>query len=411
MQATMKSKFFFLFILSFVYSIFSYALTDPNLVITSWAPYWQFQQWIWEVLFKNPMLLTSIYTVLIIGFFSVYFCGIRYLQTEKAENRYFFLHLILALSPLFLSYNALSHDVFNYMFNAKMVVLFQANPHIQTALEFGSDTWTRFMHNTHTPAPYGYGWTVFSLIPYSLGFHKFLPTWFIFKALAWISYFLLFIALKKLTEKLGKKSLSVENTWLIFANPLLFIEILSNLHNDLWMLVPAVFSLVFILKKPAKNLWLSLFLSALFLGFSISTKLATIVLLPFWIFWAVNWIPRAASYFASLKNLSFLFPFFISVALFIPLFTIRSQQFLPWYLLWSLIWLPFTPFLSWKKLIVALSLSSLLRYLPWLWTGGFDGSVISDQKMITWVGGGLFFLLISFFFSSHKQHKTSKETS
>lgn len=411
MQATMKSKFFFLFLFSLLYSVFSYALTDPNLVITSWGPYWQFQQWIWEVLFKNPVLLTSLYTLLIVGFFGVYLCGIRYLQTEKPEKKYFFLHLMLALSPLLLSYNALSHDVFNYMFNAKMVLLFHANPHVQTALEFSSDTWTRFMHNTHTPAPYGYGWTLFSLIPYSLGFHKFLPTWFIFKVLAWGSYVLLFMALKSLAEKLDKKSFSPQNIWLIFANPLLFIEILSNLHNDLWMLAPALFSLVLIVKKPVKYSWLSLFFSALLLGFSISTKLATVVLIPFWVFWVIHWIPKATSQLVPLKNLSFLFPFFISVALFLPLFTLRSQQFLPWYLLWSLVWLPFVPFVAWKKWLLALSLSSLLRYLPWLWTGGFEGSVIPDQKMMTWVGGLLLFFLLPFFFSSQKQLKTSKETS
>ncbi|PJC42482.1 MAG: hypothetical protein CO040_04275, partial [Candidatus Pacebacteria bacterium CG_4_9_14_0_2_um_filter_36_8] len=270
-----------LFLVSFFYSLFSYSLTDPNLVLTSWAPYWNFQQWMWQTFFHNSNLLTSSFLLLVVGYFLVYFLGLKNLKTEININpTKFFIKILFALSPLFFSYNALSHDVFNYIFNAKMAVVYQADPHQQVALDFPQDNWLRFMHNTHTPAPYGYGWTIFSILPYLVGFNKFLPTWFIFKALAWLSYILLFLVLKLLIYKVSNRKITAADVWLVFANPLVIIEILSNLHNDFWMLIPAIISMVLVIKKPKRIPITVSVISLFFLGFSISTKFVTILLLP-----------------------------------------------------------------------------------------------------------------------------------
>lgn len=392
-----NSPFVLLFIISLIYSVFSYSLTDPNLIITSWPPYWSFQQWMWQTFFNQATILSYTFLGLICGFFLVYLIGLKKLN-QTAVNQKFILKILLALSPLFFSYNALSHDVFNYMFNAKMVTLFHANPHVKTALDFYYDNWTRFMHNTHTPAPYGYGWTIFSLIPYLFGFNKFLPTWISFKLIAWLSYYLLFLALRTFSEKLTNQKLSNQTAWLIFANPLIVIEILTNLHNDLWMLVPAIVSLNLIITKPTKFLVPKVILSLLLLAFSISTKLATIVLLPFWLYWFSQLFLTNHKFLTLLKPLEKLMPLLSSMALFLPLLTSRSQQFLPWYLTWSLIWLVAIKRADWQNWLLALSFSALLRYLPWLLTGGFAGQVIPQQKMITWVGGVIVFLIIQISF-------------
>lgn len=383
------------FIFSLIYTLFSYSLTDPNLIITSWKPYWNFQSWMWQTFFHNSQLLTTTFVALISTFFAIYFIGLKKLKNVKERvDKGFIFKLLLAFSPLFFSYNALSHDVFNYMFNAKMVTLFKADPHMKTALDFFYDDWTRFMHNTHTPAPYGYGWTIFSVFPYLLGMHKFLPTWFIFKALAWLSYFLLFLSLKNISKKLTKKELDFKTTWLVFANPLLVIEVLSNLHNDLWMLVPAIVSLSIIIKKPTRNLIPKAIISLLLMAFSISTKIATIVLVPLWIYWFMNWFIDKNKIFKWFKQFEKFVPLLISIALFLPLLMDRSKQFLPWYLIWSMVWLPFVKNKNWRIWIIAFSLSSLFRYIPWLQTGGFEGSVITSQKQITWAGGFSIFVIL-----------------
>lgn len=399
--------FFCLFFVSTIYTVFSYSLTDPNLIITSWSPYWNFQLWMWQTFFNNAQLLTITYSIIISLFFVIYLIGFRFFKRHKQSfDKKIILKFLLAFSPLLLSYNALSHDVFNYMFNAKMVTVFKANPHVKTALDFYYDDWTRFMHNTHTPAPYGYGWTIFSILPYLLGFNKFLPTWFIFKIIAWISYYLLFLTITNFAKKLTNKELNFKHIWLIFANPLLIIEVLSNLHNDLWMLVPALASLNLIINKPKKYLIPKAIISLLLLAFSISTKLATIVLLPFWLYWFGNWFIASNKLWKLIKKYEKLFPLLISSALFLPLLTTRSQQFLPWYLSWSFVWLGQIKFKLWKNWLLALSISSLARYLPWLLTGGFEGNVINQQKYITWLGGLI--LLIIFQAIYLLKRKTSR---
>jgi hypothetical protein len=405
---SINSLLVFLFFLSSIYSLFTYSLTDPNLIITSWKPYWNFQLWMWQTFFHNPQLLTLSFIGLISIFFAIYFIGFKKLKNIKLSvDKNFIFRLMIAFSPLLFSYNALSHDVFNYMFNAKMVTLFKADPHVKTALDFFYDDWTRFMHNTHTPAPYGYGWTIFSIFPYLLGMHKFIPSWFIFKALAWISYFLLFISLQSLSKNLSGKKLDIKMVWLIFANPLLVIEVLSNLHNDPWMLVPAIASLAMVAKKPSKNLIAKTIISLLLLAFSISTKMATIVLIPIWLYWFINWFISKNRLFDWLKKFDKFIPLLISVGLFLPLLTDRSKQFLPWYLTWSMVWLPFVKNRSWKLWVLAFSFSALLRYIPWLQTGGFDGSVILNQKQITWIGGISFFIVYQII--SFLKTKTSRK--
>lgn len=376
------------FLISLLYALFSFALTDPNLVLTSWKPYWGFQQWIWHTLFQPREILTSTYVLLIIGFFSVYAVGLRMGVSNTIKSRisskHIFLCILLASAPLLLSYNALSHDVFNYMFNAKMLSMYGANPHIHTALEFGYDDWTRFMHNTHTPAPYGYGWTLLSLLPFTVGMGKFLPTWLLFRTFSVVSLVVLWKLLNVFSYALSKKNLSFTSTWLLFANPLVLIEVISNQHNDIWMMIGAVGSLLLLVRKPKEHAVRTVFFSAVLLGLSICIKLATIVLAPIWFVAVLRWYWPALRTYITWQHLLL----FASLCMFIPLFTDRSQQFLPWYLTWSFIWLPLIQHSAWRAWLIGVSLFGLLRYVPWLMAGEFTSLVLAQQKGLLW-GGSL----------------------
>lgn len=226
------------------YSFFSFSLTDPNLVLSSWQPYWQFQQTMWQTFFLNEQLLTAVYCLLILLLMGVYIQIVRLLFKSSLEYQVSRTRLVLIyaalLLPLLVSYNALSHDVFNYIFNAKMVSVYQTNPHIHTALEFARDDWTRFMHNTHTPAPYGYGWTTLSLIPYWLGFGKFTLTWLLFRVWSILSIGFLYFAIQHAFHSLFSRKARTEELAMLFLNPFLLLEVVSNMHNDLWMMAAAV---------------------------------------------------------------------------------------------------------------------------------------------------------------------------
>lgn len=386
------------FIVLLVYAVFSYSLTAPNLIITSWPPYWQFQLWMWRTFFENHQLLTYTYIGLVAVLFGVYAGLVRWLSTSGFKLT--LITYLLVLSPLLLAYNALSHDVFNYMFNAKMVRVYQADPHVKVALDFAHDDWLRFMHNTHTPAPYGYGWTGLSLLPSALGMEKFLPTWLAFRLFSVLSLVLLYGVYAWYRKQGGQLSSTV--LALVLCNPLVIIEVIGNHHNDLWMMVPAVLSLLLI-SRP-KLVARTVLLSAGLLIASATIKLATVLLIPLWLALVViRWQP-----FATLKLLAGwrplllrFWPLAASLALFVPLLSLRSQQFHPWYLTWVLVWLPFfgqnqlpkgvfSGILAkiervWLGAVLVLSISSLLRYTPWMVAGGFDGPVLLHQKLVTWI--------------------------
>jgi hypothetical protein len=258
----LKTKTFWFFstflLLLFVYSVFSYTFTDTNLVLSTWQPYWQFQQWLWHTLLTNVVWLTNIYTILIVGLFGVYYGLVKELQQtmphQPVQRRHVYLYGLVIVA-LFFSYNALSHDVFNYIFNAKMVVVYRDNPHISTALKYSDDLWTRFMHNTHTPAPYGYGWTALSVVPFFVGFNKFIITWLAFRLYEVISIVLLFYALQFLSGSVLKRKLTIPELAVLFLNPLFLIEIISSMHNDLWMVAPAILAVGHDLKILLGGRW------------------------------------------------------------------------------------------------------------------------------------------------------------
>lgn len=375
-----------------IYSVFSYSLTDPNLVLTPREPYWSFQQWMWQTFFENRELMTYVYVGIVAVAFALYWAVTRYFNRKNV--RLTLITYLLILSPLLLAYNALSHDVFNYIFNAKMVRVYQADPHNKVALDFPQDDWLRFMHNTHTPAPYGYGWTAMSLVPSAIGMDKFVITWELFRLFSVVSLVLLF-GTYALYQWITGKQVAVRQLALVLFNPLLLIEIIGNQHNDLWMMVPAMVSLIMLLNKKMR--WWLIVISAALLLISISTKLATALLIPIWVGLLVS---RVITFRYWREMWETYWPLAASLLMFLPLVTLRSQQFHPWYLVWVLVWLPlfarsdihtrFSRLLAtlqsvWVPAVVVLSVSSMTRYIPWLWAGGFEGNVLLQQKLVTWV--------------------------
>lgn len=432
-------------VLLWIYAIWSYSLVDPNLTLWSNETFINFTSSLQQVLLSNRTWLTLIFGILVVAMWVLYLSILR-LTTQLSINyskklsiKLFFLGIIFIL-PLLLTYNALSHDIFNYIFNARMVIEYQANPHQQVALNFPMDTWTRFMHNTHTPAPYWYGWTIMTLLPYLLGLKKFLITWLIFKGFSGLSFLLTGAVIFYLLNRLKQSTLPFSSLVILILNPLILIEIVGNAHNDLWMMLPFLVSLLLIIRN--RKSFMSFFYSILLLLVSISIKYATAILVPLWLLFVglqfsddKTFYLTKTFHFLGINNLQknnrnlgrkllMLIVFLcMSVLAFIPLFLERSRWFLPWYLSWSLVFAPMIILILnyrselkskkywnhafilwiqrfsklWLALLVGFSLSSLLRYLPWLLTGDFIDQVIVHQIGITWIVGimiSLMFLLM-----------------
>lgn len=403
------------FITACLFSLWTWILTAPNLVLSSHQFYWTIQTFLWDNLYANRAFISYSYFILIVILFLVYFIVTK--KTFFNNKKTFLLTFILFFSPLLFSYNALSYDVFNYLFNAKMVVHYHANPHVKVALDYPDDPWVRFMHNTHTSAPYGYGWTMVSLLPFIVFGGKFTLTWYSFRLLNLTLLFLcLYIMMqwqKKINQQINYQSLS-----LFFFNPLVLIEVVTNFHNDLWMMLPVLLSLY--LLYPSKDSPISksqfLFSSILFL-FSLSIKYASVALLPAWIFLAylsnekrilglikLQVSPKLNYYSSLIKKYFFDICAFL---MFLPLLTFRSQLFHPWYLLWSLIFIPFVSRRT-RTLLLIFSFSSMLRYLPYLWENGYRSLTVFTQQLITFVPAIIYLIILTFVHYNKHHAKTTR---
>jgi hypothetical protein len=389
-------------------AVLLYGLAAPNLILTSWDPYWQWQLWMWKTFFNNRLLLSQSYflvcTLIMISYWwllsTLWNAQTTLRKWLRDQPRQALILFLLVLSPLLMGMNGLSYDVFNYAFNAKMVVEYRENPHIKVALDFPEDPWVRFMHNTHTPAPYGYGWTALSLIPYLAGFGKLLPTWLLFKLASLLSLGLLaWWYVYAVKPKTGSEAWAIA---VVLLNPLLLIEVLVNGHNDLWMMLPALASMWLIgapglQKKPLTIQTIAW--SWLLLLLSISIKLATLAVVPIWLTLVVlnrlgDTKKLPALYHVLKDHILLYWPMWSAIALASLLLTERSKLFLPWYWSWVLVWLPLQPAGKMRTILQALflgfSYSSLLRYLPYMLNGEYTLTVVSQQIGITFAGGVLF---------------------
>lgn len=126
---------------------------------------------------------------------------------------------------------------------------------------------------------------------------------------------------------------------------------------------------------------------------SASIKFATILLAPVVILLIITRLIKKLP--VLLENLAPWWPEISAVLLFVPLLTNRSQQFHPWYIIWSLSFLPFIRLVWVRYMLIAFSVASLFRYFPYLYLGNYTAQELTQEKMITWIGGVIvFFVLI-----------------
>jgi hypothetical protein len=375
MQRNKNQQKFFYFLFSYIFlffffAIFSFIFTDPNLTLINTTWFTNYQAFLWQKILPNLFLRTSIYLFLVISLFiNYYFLLKNWPQKLIFFEKKIWFSLIILFGVLLLSYNALSHDIFNYIFNARMVIKYGANPHIISAQNFPHDPWSRFMHNVHTTAPYGQFWTILSLIPYYLGFNKFVLTWLSFKSFSFLAMLLAFFCSLKLLNREKDKNLKLA---LLFLNPLILIETLSNAHNDWWMMWPVLLSFLIAKEfKKSNKLW-HLLIIFLLMIFSIFIKYASLLVLPFIIYYLIRDnlnklnIFQNNSFIKLKKIIDQYFWDVLSFSLFLPLLSSRSQRFLTWYLIWPMAFLPLLKSKWWKNNLLFFSFTALLSYLPWM---------------------------------------------
>jgi hypothetical protein len=346
-----------------IYGIYSYSQVDPNLVLSSIPLLWKLQNWVWQLGYHERLSSSLIYLVVIVALFVIYGLMIKAVNQKKLTIKNLVFTLVISGTILFGSYPALSHDIYNYLFNAKMVLTYHANPHVKVALDFPQDPWLKFMNNVHTPAPYGYGWTIISLLPTYLGQNHLKITLILFRTLMILALgALIFFQLKLTPRKYWGQ------VCLFGLNPLVLIETIGNIHNDVVMmasLLGAIYSVTQAWKGKAKGWWL---VAILFWGISISIKFATLMVIPGLLIYLV--VKRGSMGGSQ------------AVAHLMPLTLARSQRFLPWYLMWALSFWPMIQEKWLKEGLVLMSMTALLSYLPYLYLGGYTAESVNIRTII-----------------------------
>ncbi len=322
--------FIYLILLS-VLGIYSYSQIDLNLTLLQQNWFMSFQNQMIQLGYFNRPLSTDIFVFLTLLFF-VFFTYMVY-RAERISKKTFIVGIVgIATLGLF-SYPAFSHDIFNYIFDARIAVFHHANPYTSTALMFPADTWTRFMQWTHRTYPYGPVFLPISILFYAFGLNKFVWTLILFKGMLGGAYLGTAYLIYKLV---GKKGMS------IFAfNPLVIYEMVVASHLDGAMLFFAILGYYLYGRKK---------------------KLSGIL----------SWIISVGIKYATLFNFPGLpLRWLIVLAYAGALAQIFSRELLPHYFLVPLGFaalLPRNKKLFWLGFFLSITLL-LVRYVPFIYTG------------------------------------------
>lgn len=310
--------------------------------------------------FFNRPLSSQMYILLILLFSSLYiFTTLRVGRKEISKKGLFKLTFVITLLLTF-SYNAFSYDVFNYIFDAKIVTHYHENPYIHKALDFPGDPMLSFMRWTHRVYPYGPVWLALTVPLSFVGAGFFLPTFFLFKILAALSYLCSVWFLYKIAV-IVKKEKALLVTAIFALNPLVLIESLVSAHLDIVMTALMLMAVYFLFSKKGIK-------SYVFLALSIGIKYASGFLLPLFIF--NKWTKS----------------YFFEGAIVLLLASIIAQalraNLQPWYLLVVIPLIPLTHLRRPLIVTAILSAAGLLYYLPPIFFGNWNKPVPEQLNMI-----------------------------
>lgn len=357
----LKLKIFKLFYAAtlFLLAVYSYTQIDLNLTLSSNFIYQYIQKQLIYIGYYNRPLSTLFLVLLLFLLFLNYFLILKFVKNKLLKAKDIIHLLLLSVLVLIFSYPAFSYDIFNYIFDARIVVKYHQSPYNFRALDFPHDTWIRFMHWTHRTYPYGPLWLILSIPIYIFGFSKFVLVLFNFRLLFISSYLLSVYFINKILKNLNIDNRLFNLSFFAF-NPLIIIDSILSPHNDSLMLLGALISIYLYIKKKKVLSFISFILSG---GIKF-----------------LSWAIIPIIYFGEKVKLDFSktlkLIFWTQAAILIPIVYLREPY--PWY---------FIPLIGIASLIqksefiyflvISLTISTLVRYLPFIYFGDYK---ISTQN-------------------------------
>jgi hypothetical protein len=342
--------YFFVLVGFFVYS---FTQVDLDLTLSKLPIYQTFGKSLQYFGFYQRPLSTAIFIIIAVLLF-LFYLSFLYL-TKKGKISLKNLTILTVLSAIILgfSYNAFSYDLFNYIFDAKILSFYHLNPYFHKPSDFAGDPMLNFMRWTHRYYPYGPSWLILTVPLTFIGMDYFMPTFFLFKLLMVLSFLGSCYLIYKISAKLFPEN-KLFNVAFFAFNPLVLIESLVSAHNDIPMIFFILLSIYLFLQKKKVLSWISNL-------FSIGIKFSTGTLLP--LFVLAEFLDRTGKKINWEK-------FFISsviLSLSTVLFASVRTTFQPWYLVFPLSMAAFIP----KKAYIFLpslmaSIFAVSIYIPYI---------------------------------------------
>src|SRR3989338_8624954 len=253
-------------------SLFFYSFTqvDLSLTLTQASIFKDIISTLQYLGFFQRELSAIIFALISFLLFLFYFLFLN--QSKKISGKMLFSLICGIFFILVLSYNAFSYDLFNYIFDAKILTFYHQNPYLFKPLDFASDPMLSFMRWTHRLYPYGPSWLLFTAPLSFIGSNVFLLTFFMFKILIGLAFLGSSLLIYKISEFIDSEN-KIFNTIFWSFNPLIIIEGLVSAHNDFALVFFSMLAFYLYLQKKK-------FFSFLSLLFSIGVKYLSFILIP-----------------------------------------------------------------------------------------------------------------------------------
>lgn len=215
--------------------------------------------------------------ILVIGLLLIF--SALYLLITKKEKQIFknkkeviiFVTIISIIFMMILPY--LSSDIYYYIGDSWLCSKYHENPYYTTVKDLqdrgiNDEILNNTGHWKNTTTVYGPLYNIIAIFLSYLSFGNITLALFIFKIASLIIHIFN-------TYIFGKLTNSKKYILLYGLNPLILLELLSNVHNDIYLILFLLLALYFLIRK--KNIPLTI----LFLALSMTIKFSTALLIPF----------------------------------------------------------------------------------------------------------------------------------
>lgn len=337
--------------------LYSYTQVDLSLTLSQGSIVQTVQKSFQYIGYFNRPLSTYLYIAIFSFLFFMYVATLKLVAKQRISRKTVWTIIIIATVILTFSYSAFSYDIFNYIFDARIITEYGKNPYLHKALDFPGDPMLSFMHWTHRTYPYGPVWLALTVPLTFIGGNFFFLTFFLFKILISSFFLLTVFFIDKIAQ--NKKAIAPALAVASFGlNPFVLSESLVSAHNDIVMMGLAMGGVYFLFNKSKK-------IGFVLFALSIGVKFVTVLLA---VSYSILYLTKSYT--------KFLVSAIILMILSVVFVSLSRETFQPWYLLYPA---PFVALMFDKKAVfipaIIMSIATVLYYIPYLYTGGWDAPI------------------------------------